>query len=637
MSPLGAPDGVFNPALSPSLDFPSPASAADSLRSPPLVREMPSGFQSGLPTTPWTPDAARPLPSEPSVAYEPQPLKTPPPTQCPSSPDLNIIVGGALAPLHTANPRCPPPKRGPPDLRLPSFEMLGIAAPHPDRFGQNILTLDGSMSPAARSMRIDTPRVAGSALLEAFNQLHVDSPSGSRPTRPHSSTGRALSGPVKQFISTITPPAEAGEPSWPSLAASTTAPMESPLSDPDLPASSPGPLPTSGAAAPAITETAPTTMARVESNTTQQVHHTEIPQDEHAWIEDAIEALLESLRTAALPANPLRVLSHALPSPSATGHVFPTVLNAIHDSTPTSPTVWINVFHAIPGRFNLADLPTSPPATPGPPVGGEDYFTTKTFDSAVPISDYQEDLSSLPRSPRPVVPPSSINVAIVERYIPPTSLNEFADMSNPNGPSVLIDRLVELSPQNGCLVFIYPTKTGAQTFREAYLEPILAPLLRSLCVTHGLSFDLSRALGSMPACDRLQEFHNLQRQMSRVCSNLSQHGAGTQRFHGRRARYTLAYAAAKEVFLARTVWAKDWWTKQEKPRIREIVTRYAQEAQKKSSNEHIDRPATSAELIQQLLDGVINKPYPEGMAPKGGIEVGVFVIKRADGMEERPA
>ena len=64
---------------------------------------------------------------------------------------------------------------------------------------------------------------------------------------------------------------------------------------------------------------------------------------------------------------------------------------------------WINVFHAIPGKFNLQDLPRSPPSTPGPAIGGEDYFTEKVFDSAVSIADYQQDLSELPRSPCPVV------------------------------------------------------------------------------------------------------------------------------------------------------------------------------------------------------------------------------------------
>ena len=323
------------------------------------------------------------------------------------------------------------------------------------------------------------------------------------------------------------------------------------------------------------------------------------------------------------------MLSHALPSPSATGHAFPAILEHIHDSTPGSPTEWINVFHAIPGRFNLADLPTSPPSTPGPPIGGDDYFTQKVFDSAVPITDYQGDLSSLPRSPRPIVPPSSINIAVVERYIPPTSHNEFIHMFNTQGPSILVDRLVELSPNNGCLTFIYPTRTGAHTFISDYLDPLWAPLLRSVCVSHGLSSDMGKLLGTMSAVDRLLEHKDLERSISRLCATLTQRSSGLHRLHGRQAEFTLEYSAKKEVHLSREVWARDWWTKQEKPRVREIVTRYANEAQKKSSNEHIERPATPAELIQQLLDGLVNKPYPGDTAPTQGIEIGVYVIRRS--------
>lgn len=203
-------------------------------------------------------------------------------------------------------------------------------------------------------------------------------------------------------------------------------------------------------------------------------------------------------------------------------------------------------------------------------------------------------------------------------------------MFNTNGPSILVDRLVELSPNNGSLVFIYPTKSGAQTFMREYLGPILDPLLRSMCVVHGLSSDLSRMLGNMTAIERLLEHEQLEYQIKRLCAILTQRSTSMQRFHGRRANFSLVYAAKKEVPLSRDVWARDWWTKQEKPRVRDVVTRYAHEAQKKSSNEHVERPATPAELIQHLLDSVLKKPYQAGQEPERGLEVGVFVIKRSE-------
>ncbi|KAK5674538.1 hypothetical protein LTS10_012734 [Elasticomyces elasticus] len=524
-----------------------------------------------------------------------------PPLDSRLHPDMDLIVGGALAPVHTTLPECTKPRAGL-GLRLPSFETLGIAAPHPDRFGQQ--PFDGAVSESGLASELSGELLGSELSVPAQMEASV-----AKPRSGLSSSGRGLQKSLPNYISVLTPPADARELSWtvPIITASSEATLLQALSV--------------GEAADA--EDVP--LGQVPNTFVAPLRFAD---ETDRWIDGALEALLENQRTAQIPSNPLRVLSHALPSPSSEGHIFPTIIGAIHDSTPSSPTQWINVFHAIPGRFNLADLPTSPPATPGPAIAGEDYFTQKTFDSAVPISDYQGDLSALPRSPRPVVPPSSINISIVERYIPPTSLNEYADMFSTNGPSILVDRLVELSPDNGCLTFIYPTKTGGLTFMDEYLDPLISPLLRTMCVVHGLSSDLSRMLGNMSAVDRLLEHVDMEHQIKRLCAVLTQRSNSMQRFHSKRANFSLAYSSKKRVRLDREVWARDWWTKQEKPRVRDVVTRYAQEAQKKSSNEHIERPAAPAELIQHLLDRVATAPYPEGKEPVHGVEVGVFVIKR---------
>lgn len=246
------------------------------------------------------------------------------------------------------------------------------------------------------------------------------------------------------------------------------------------------------------------------------------------------------------------------------------------------------------------------------------------------MSDYQEEVSSLPRSPRPVVPPRSINVSIVERYIPPTSPREFADLTNINGPSILVDRLTELSPNNGSLVFIYPTKAGAETFVKNYLSPVLDPLLRTMCVTHGLSSEIGVLLGKMAAVERLSSHETLLRGVRHLCARLTQRSSTMERFHGKGAQFDVVYATKQDVVLPRDVWAKYWWSKQEKPRVRDVITKYAQEAQKRSSNQYMSRPPTATELIQELLEGVCQRPYQADQAPKGGIEVSVFVIKRTE-------
>ena len=331
----------------------------------------------------------------------------------------------------------------------------------------------------------------------------------------------------------------------------------------------------------------------------------------------------------------LKILSHALPVTSTSGHVFTKVISAINVSTPASPITpltWINVFHAIPGRFNLADVPTSPPTTPGPAVGGDDYFTQKIFDSAVSISDYQDDVTSLPRSPRPIVPPSSIDVSIVERYIPPCSSNEFSEMFDPNGSSILVDRLVELSPKNGSLLFIYPTRTGAQTFMREYLGPILDPLLRAMVVVHGVSSDLCMSLGNMTAVQHLLEYESLQHRISALRARLTQRNTATRRFHGRRPMFTLSYASKQFVKLQRGIWAQEWWTKQEKTRLKDTINNHYRESQTRrtSMSEFSHQPASPTVVLQELLDGVNGKPTQEQVVNDSAIEVGVFVITRSE-------
>lgn len=300
-----------------------------------------------------------------------------------------------------------------------------------------------------------------------------------------------------------------------------------------------------------------------------------------------------------------------------TGHLFGQIIGYIHDRT-TAHTSWINVFHAVPGRYTLSDLPKSPPSTPGPAVGGDSYFTSKVFDSAVAIPDYQLASKLLPPSPRPVVPPGSINISVVERYIPPTNTNEFAEIFTFRGRSLLYDRLTELSPKDGILLFIYPTKSGARTFMQEYLGPILDPLLRTVTVVHDLHSELGRNLGQMGAVNYLDDYDHLETKVRKFCESLSERqSTGDAQFN-----YDVIHAAQEEMVLERSAWADDWWIKQEKPRVREVITKYFRKSKKLPTGE-----LSGANLIQEVLDGVSNREY-QGSPPKNGVEVGVFIVKK---------
>lgn len=334
----------------------------------------------------------------------------------------------------------------------------------------------------------------------------------------------------------------------------------------------------------------------------------------------------------------------------------------------------MNIFHAVSGKFSIADLPKSPPTTPAPPGEGDDYFTSRVFNMAVEVPDYSEKIAAKPllQKLRPAISPSSIDISVVERYIPPTSSTEFDELFSSTGRSFLSDRLIELSTKHGTLLFIYPTKIGGTTFRREYLAPILDPILREMGTTHDLSIDLLQAIGSMPAIEKLLSFEEMQARLQEFCRSLSIDGCTPHgRYHAAGAAYTVVHAAPQCVTLTRQVWAEDWWAKQEKTKIqkafenhdvhkaagtlpgavakRQLATakKETQAAARPGVDNHVllqraktqelmrayertrgeKRPDDNETLILKLLKDVATKPYSRG-EPAHGIEVGVFVVQK---------
>ncbi|KAL6161333.1 hypothetical protein ACJQWK_08185 [Exserohilum turcicum] len=538
-------------------------------------------------------DASLPQPF-PLPSAIPQPLTTP---SSDDRPHVDLTLS-----LPPSSLSLPPPTaiKQRHNLRLPSFQVLGIAAPHPDRI-------------LAQPHLPCSPLGAG-PLSKPEDPLHALSPLPHNHTHPDGITNppitspKATRAPVAHRVSAHTPPSDSdpGTINWGSFVNTHTAGLGSPPhSDPGL---SPSPNIIALERAPAQAQIIVPTHDTLDDATDDTLSMA-------AWIEMAKRTIIHE--SGCLDLDSVRILSHALPCPSTTGHVFGQVIASIHDASSTN-TSWINVFHALPGRYTLLDLPKSPPSTPGPAVGGDSYFTSKVFDSAVAIPDYQLDSKLLPSSPRPVVPPGSINVSIVERYIPPTNTNEFAEMFSFQGRSLLYDRLIELSSDNGILLFIYPTKAGAKTFMRQYLGPILDPLLRTVTVVHELHSELGRNIGQMSSVNYLDQYDHLESQVRSFCAAMSERTARPDR----KATYQVIHAAKEEVLLERSAWANDWWIKQEKPRVRDIVMKYFNKSKKLPMGE-----MSAATLIQHVLDGVSNREYQDG-APTKGVEVGVFIVKK---------
>ena len=319
-----------------------------------------------------------------------------------------------------------------------------------------------------------------------------------------------------------------------------------------------------------------------------------------------------------------------MPSPASGTHessatAFLAIISALQEKVYSGHVQYISITHAVPLRFNLADLPTSPPSTPNPTVpGGSDYFSV--FANAVAVVDRhgQAALNTpMPSSPCPIVPPSSVEIALLERYIPPSTIQEYLDLFSATDPSALVDRLVELRPNGGTLVFIYPTKAGAETFANNYLGPILDPLLRTLVVLHKLSADIGIDIGKMAAVEHLATFESTKRKLNSLFSKLNRGSSLQTTAPEKKMSYSLLHSCKGKVQMDRKVWT-EWWAQQEIPRVREVMARYWKRAQHLPA----DADVTSAVLVREISNGITSRPYNKGAAPTEGIEVGVFVIRR---------
>lgn len=85
----------------------------------------------------------------------------------------------------------------------------------------------------------------------------------------------------------------------------------------------------------------------------------------------------------------------------------------------------------------------------------------------------------------------------------------------------------------------------------------------------------------MSAVAYLDEYEHLESQVRRFCHTLGTRPGNTDS----RARYEVIHAAKEEITLDRSAWADDWWIKQEKPRIREIITKYFRKSKRLPTDE----------------------------------------------------
>ncbi|PYH40150.1 uncharacterized protein BP01DRAFT_359442 [Aspergillus saccharolyticus JOP 1030-1] len=365
--------------------------------------------------------------------------------------------------------------------------------------------------------------------------------------------------------------------------------------------------------------------------------------DHSSWLENSIEATVSSLSLANSRGEAVKIVSHMLPYPrpgdkaatiSPNDSVYCSLVQAVQNRLRHGQSPYINVTHAVPEQFSLSNLPSSPSHSPRSLFSNDDYFNSTVFSSAAVVSAYHDfrgpiQSRSSSHSPMPVVPPMTVHLSILERYLPPSSAQEYKDLFSPYRPSFLVDRLFELSPDGGSLLFVYPTRRGGSTFKSQYLGPILDPLLRQLVVVNELSTDIGRYLGKLSSVSHLDDFDTMREHLAQLCGSLSSSSS----------QFSVVDARKGSAHLDRELWT-EWFIHQEKARMKEVLSVYWQNGRRLpatkavsnvSSTNYIleDKEVTSAMLLGEILDGIRRRPYGEDSEPHDGVELGVFVIRRS--------
>lgn len=303
--------------------------------------------------------------------------------------------------------------------------------------------------------------------------------------------------------------------------------------------------------------------------------------------------------------------------------VFASIIESMRERCQPELVPYIHVIHAVPEDFSLANLPTSPPSTPGNSRQMDNYFdslasfsnaSSTVFASASTVPAYHDTLGFARQVnwPHPIVPPFSTHISVLERYIPPSTPREYRDLFSYGRPSVLTDRMLELSPLGGCLLFIYPTKRGATTFKSQYLGPILDPLLRHLVVVDGFSADVSRDIGRLEAVNSMEDFQTMKANIELLC----------QQWSNQTSRFSLVASEKGLAPLDSKLW-KDWYTQQERPRIKDLLSRNWQNLSRYTNNSD---SLTASMMLAKIMDGLKMREYD--VFPNEDIELGVFVIRR---------
>ncbi|KIW84126.1 hypothetical protein Z517_03373 [Fonsecaea pedrosoi CBS 271.37] len=342
------------------------------------------------------------------------------------------------------------------------------------------------------------------------------------------------------------------------------------------------------------------------------------------WLERACQHLVSSSGDFTSQQQ-IQMVVQALPSQPRSTHTRPIYDRVVEDVQNhfTSPP-YITITHAYFQAISMDEVPASPPATPNTNYPSDDYFQDHTvFTHAAVVPAYHSHVTTFSAvAPRPsniIAAPSSIQISILERYIPPTTPREVEDFFTLSRRSYLADRLLELSSNEGSLLLIYPTKLGGQTFASRYIGPVIEPFLRQFILLNNLYTDIAIQLGRMDAVASMKSFEEMQTMLLAMCEALSQRAPS----RGLPSRYQIIHAETAEVVLDRTLW-KEWYIEQEQPRLRQNLVDYHKSGGRMPARSgRIE--VTPGMLAREVVDGIRQSRETAGNV---GVEVAVFVVRR---------
>lgn len=287
----------------------------------------------------------------------------------------------------------------------------------------------------------------------------------------------------------------------------------------------------------------------------------------------------------------------------------------------------ITITHAIavPQSQTVEDFPKSPPTTPNFRVANgyfdEPIVVTKAANVPIYHGIPGQVQDTGVQMQRRIMVRSVVDVALLERYIPPTTTSETDDFFNADSlRSYLADRLSELSIGSGSLLLIYPTRVGGQTFARKYVAPILDPLLREMSILRGLDTDAAQKLGVMDSVDSMLAYPEMKNRIEALCVNMSDRS----RVRSVSSSYTIVHSEKAEIVLDKETWMT-WYVEQEQQRMKQNLVDYHKDGGRLPLGDGGSSELTAGMLTREIIEGLQKSKKQAGDV---GIEVGIFVVKR---------